>query len=219
MTETSASPTPVEEKAPAKVDSPKKAAAKKPATKATHPSAADMVIAAIKSLGERGGSSLQAIKKYIAATYKVDIEKQAPFIKKSLKAAVIKGTLVQTKGKGASGSFKLPVEKPASKPKAAVKKPAAAKKPAAVKKPAAKKATGEAKTAKKPASPKKAPAKKSESKKPAAKAPAKTKAAASPKAKKATKAPTAKPKSPKPKKVAAPKTAKAPTRRTAAAKK
>ncbi|XP_008560313.1 histone H1 [Microplitis demolitor] len=213
MTETSVSPAPVEEKAPAKVDSPKKAAAKKPSTKATHPSAADMVTAAIKSLGERGGSSLQAIKKYIAATYKVDVEKQAPFIKKFLKAAVIKGTLVQTKGKGASGSFKLAAEKAAPKPKAA-KKPAAPKKPAAAKKPAAKKATGEAKAAKKPASPKKAPVKKSEPKKSAAK----TKPAASPKAKKAAKAPTAKPKSPKPKKVAAPKTAKATAKKTAAKK-
>ncbi|XP_057321999.1 histone H1-like [Microplitis mediator] len=219
MTATSVSPAPVEEKVPAKVDSPKKVAAKKPATKATHPSAADMVTAAIKTLGERGGSSLQAIKKYIAATYKVDVEKQAPFIKKFLKAAVIKGTLVQTKGKGASGSFKLPVEKAASKPKAAAKKAAAPKKPAAAKKPVAKKATGETKVAKKPASPKKAPAKKSEPKKPAAKALPKTKAAASPKAKRVAKGPTAKPKSPKPKKAAAPKTTKGPAKKTSTAKK
>ncbi|KAJ9587496.1 hypothetical protein L9F63_028251, partial [Diploptera punctata] len=66
-----------------------------------------MVSSAIKSLKERGGSSLQAIKKYIAANYKVDPEKFAPFIKKYLKAAVASGELLQTKGKGASGSFKL----------------------------------------------------------------------------------------------------------------
>ncbi|XP_057320670.1 histone H1-like [Microplitis mediator] len=213
MTETAVSPAPaVEEKIVAKSDSPKKAVkAKKPSAKPTHPSTADMVTAAIKSLGERGGSSLQAIKKYIAATYKVDAEKQAQFIKKFLKAAVTKGTLVQTKGKGASGSFKLPVTKSASKPKVAGEKKAAAKKPAA-KKPATKKAT-EAKTSvKKATAPKKAVAKKPTAAKKPAKAPAKPKAAA-PKAKKAVKGPTAKPKSPKPKKVAAPKAAKAPARK------
>ncbi|WP_457844077.1 histone H1/H5 family protein, partial [Staphylococcus aureus] len=50
---------------------------------------------------------LQAIKKYVSANYKVDAEKMSPFIKKYLKSAVVSGTLVQTKGKGASGSFKL----------------------------------------------------------------------------------------------------------------
>jgi len=70
-----------------------------------------MVANAIKSLKERGGSSLQAIKKYIAANYKVDSEKLSPFIKKYLKTAVASGELVQTKGKGASGSFKLAAAK------------------------------------------------------------------------------------------------------------
>ncbi|XP_057320754.1 histone H1-like [Microplitis mediator] len=222
MTETSVSPAPVEEKTVAKVDAPKKAAAKarKPSAKPTHPSTADMVKAAIKTLGERGGSSLQAIKKYIAATYKVDVEKQAPFIKKFLKGAVTKGTLVQTKGKGASGSFKLAVEKAASKPKATSVKKAAPKKPAAAKKPAAKKTPGEAKSsAKKAAAPKKAAVKKpAAAKKPVAKAPAKPKSAA-PKAKKAVKGPTAKPKSPKPKKVAAPKAPKAAARKAPAVRK
>ncbi|XP_068084878.1 histone H1B-like [Anabrus simplex] len=51
--------------------------------------------------------SLQTIKKYISANYKVDSEKLAPFIKEYLKSAVASGELVQTKGKGASGSFKL----------------------------------------------------------------------------------------------------------------
>ncbi|XP_045466720.1 histone H1B-like [Harmonia axyridis] len=66
-----------------------------------------MVNNAIKDLKERSGSSLQAIKKFIASNYKVDSEKLAPFIKKYLKSAVQSGSLVQTKGKGASGSFKL----------------------------------------------------------------------------------------------------------------
>ncbi|KAK9675123.1 linker histone H1 and H5 family [Popillia japonica] len=62
-----------------------------------------MVNGAIKSLKERGGSSLQAIKKYVAANYKVDAEKMSPFIKKYLKAAVASGALVQTK-KTSSGA-------------------------------------------------------------------------------------------------------------------
>src|SRR5882757_167832 len=85
----------------------KKASSKKPAAKPSHPPTADMVNAAIKTLKERGGSSLPAIKKYIASTYKVDTQKLAPFIKKYLKAALTSGKLVQTKGKGASGSFRL----------------------------------------------------------------------------------------------------------------
>ena len=51
----------------------KKPRAKKPAASANHPPAGEMVVAAIKALNERGGSSLQAIKKYIAANYKVTL--------------------------------------------------------------------------------------------------------------------------------------------------
>ncbi|CAB3262480.1 unnamed protein product, partial [Arctia plantaginis] len=83
------------------------AAAKKPKAKPTHPKTSEMVNNAIKEMKERSGSSLQAIKKYIAAHYKVDAEKLAPFIRKYLKSAVESGALIQTKGKGASGSFKL----------------------------------------------------------------------------------------------------------------
>ncbi|XP_074107294.1 histone H1-like [Cotesia typhae] len=226
-TEVAAAPAPVEKEVVAKTDSPKKTKetkAKKPVTKPTHPSAGDMVTAAVTALAEKNGSSLQAIKKYIAANYKVEIEKQSMFIKKFLKAAVEKGTLVQTKGKGASGSFKLPVSKLAAKPKAAAgEKKAAPKKPAA-RKPAAKKAS-EAKVSVKEASkPKKAAAAKKSASPKKAKAPAKPKAAAepkakkaaAPKAKKAAKAPTAKPKAPKPKKAAAPKAAKNPAKKTTA---
>ncbi|XP_061395376.1 histone H1.2-like [Musca vetustissima] len=103
-----------------------------------------MVDAAIKTLKERGGSSLPAIKKYLASTYKVDAQKLAPFIKKYLKSAVASGKLIQTKGKGASGSFKLsasaskePKAKTAEKKK---KAPAAGEKK---KKVAPKKAAGD----------------------------------------------------------------------------
>ncbi|XP_041673773.1 LOW QUALITY PROTEIN: uncharacterized protein LOC121529846 [Drosophila eugracilis] len=82
-------------------------AAKKAAAPPSHPPTQQMVDASIKNLKERGGSSLLAIKKYITATYKCDAQKLAPFIKKYLKSAVVNGKLIQTKGKGASGSFKL----------------------------------------------------------------------------------------------------------------
>ncbi len=162
---------------------PKKAAAKKPAKKPDHPSTAAMVNAAIKNLKERKGSSLAAIKKYIAANYKVDVNKLAPFIRRYLKKAVEAGKLTQTKGSGASGSFKIgkaTEEKPKKvkkTPKKAAKKPAAKKSPKKAKKPAAKKE----KKAKKPkaAKPKKPKAKKTPAKSPkkAAKKPAAKKAA------------------------------------------
>ena len=107
--------------------------ATKPKAKPTHPKTSVMVVAAIKALKERNGSSLPAIKKYIAANYKVDTVKLAPFIKKALKSLVEKKVLIQTKGKGASGSFKIsPAEKKEKKPaKPKAKKPAAKKPKAA----------------------------------------------------------------------------------------
>ena len=128
-----------------------------PKKAAEHPTYAVMVSAALASLKDRKGSSKQAVEKYICANYKVGPKYNGP-LKMALKKGVLSGVLVQTKGKGASGSFKIAkVEKPV------VKKPAA-KKPVA-KKPAAKKPV-----AKKPAA-KKVVAKKPAAKKPAAKKP------------------------------------------------
>merc|ERR1719362_893857 len=111
-----------------------------------------MAAAAITALKDKKGSSRQAIKKYIAANYKVDIVKLGPFLNKALKAGVAKKTLVAVKG-----SYKLAkVEKPKKK---VVKKKAAKKSPKKkVKKTAAKKAktpkkAPKAKTAKKAANP------------------------------------------------------------------
>ena len=95
----------------AQVPQKKKSSGKKLRVKPVHPRTSEMVANAISSLKERGGSSLQAIKKYIAANYKVDAERLSPFIKKYLKTAVTSGELVQTEGKGASGSFKLAAAK------------------------------------------------------------------------------------------------------------
>lgn len=74
----------------------------------THPSVRVMVTNAIQTLNQRGGSSIKAIKKFMNTEYKVDAEKMSPYIKKFLKSAVQKGELIQTSGKGASGSFKMP---------------------------------------------------------------------------------------------------------------
>jgi len=163
----------------------KKAAPKKAAD---HPKYVDMILAAISALKERGGSSRQAILKYILANYKVN-DKVATHLKIALKRGVAGGIIKQVKGIGASGSFKV-ADKAAKKP--AVKKPAAKKpaaKKAAAKKPAAKK------TATKPAA-KKTPAKKTKTakktttapkKKPAAKKPASKKAKPAKKTKKGAK--------------------------------
>merc|ERR1719295_2062202 len=126
----------------------KKAA--KPKAPAAHPPYASMITAAIKALGDKKGSSRQAILKYIVANNKVDAAAAA--------------------GKKGAGSFKLPAKEPkakkAKKPKA--KKPKKVKK---AKKPAAKKAKKPKKAAKKPAA--KKPAAKKAAKKPAAKKAAK----------------------------------------------
>lgn len=110
-----AAASPVAKKSPAKK---KAAAVKDKKTAALHPTTSVMVTSAIKELKEKKGSSLPAIKKYLAANYKVDPAKLAPFIRKFLKAAVANGSVVQTKGNGASGHFKLPVS--VAKPKKAV---------------------------------------------------------------------------------------------------
>jgi histone H1/5 len=103
-----------------------------------HPSTAVMVTAAIKTLNDKKGTTLHAIKKYLAVHYQIDSTKSAPYIRRYLKAAVTKGDLIQTNGTGANGKFKLPIEvkKPAVKKKKAVvakKKKPDAKKPTAVK--------------------------------------------------------------------------------------
>jgi len=174
----------------------KAAATKKPKTAPTHPKVADMVVDAITALKERGGSSLQAIKKHIGAHHKVDLDRLTPFIKKYLKSAVVSGSLVQTKGKGATGSFKLSAsgQKPKKPAKKEVKKPKAVKAASPAKKAKA--------VAKKPAAKPKA---KVEKKKAAAKKATPKKVAKPKSPKKATKA--AKPKAPKAKKLKTPKKA------------
>ena len=170
-----------------------KSSTKKPQTKPVHPRTSEMVRNAIISLKERGGSSLQAIKKHISANYATDSEKMSPYIKRYLKKAVASGELVQTKGKGASGSFRLAPAKTgkAAAPTAAARGRAASeskvKKQSAVKRTKAPKKTVVFSAEKKHA----AKAKKSPSK-----------------AKKMTEVPTKQPKAPRSKTAAKPKTPK-----------
>merc|ERR1712242_214504 len=113
---------------------------KKAAKPAAHPPYANMIVAAIKALKDKKGSSRQAILKYVVANNKVaDADKAAVRVKLALRK------LVAAKKAKKPKAAKKPAAKKAAKPKAKkAAKPKAAKKPAA-KKPAAKKA------AKKPA--------------------------------------------------------------------
>ena len=157
---------------------PKVKKATKPKVPAAHPPYATMIAAAIKGLGDKKGSSRQAILKYVVANNKVDAAKAAVRVRLALKKMIESKKVVAAAaaGKKGAGSFKLPAAE--KKPKAEkVKKPKAkkAKKPAkkAAKKPAAKKAAKKPaakKAAKKPA---KKPAAKKAAKKPAAKKAAK----------------------------------------------
>ncbi|KAH0506754.1 Histone H1.3 [Microtus ochrogaster] len=207
-----AAPAPAE-KTPVKKKARKAAGGAK--RKASGPPVSELITKAVAASKERSGVSLAALKKALAAAG-YDVEKNNSRIKLGLKSLVSKGTLVQTKGTGASGSFKLNKKAASgeSKPKAKKTGAAKAKKPAgAAKKP--KKAAGAAtpkkatkktpKKAKKPAaaagakkakSPKKAKAAKP---KKTPKSPAKAKAVKP----KAAKPKAAKPKAAKPKKTAA----------------
>merc|ERR1719348_2310064 len=104
-----------------------------------------MIKAAIKALGDKKGSSRQAILKYVVANNKVDAAKAAVRVRLALKKMIAAKTVVAAAaaGKKGAGSFKLPAKEPkakkAKKPKA--KKPKKVKK---AKKPAAKKATKKA---------------------------------------------------------------------------
>merc|ERR1711894_64937 len=144
----------------AKVAKPKAKKATKPKVPPAHPKYSEMIKQAVTALKERGGSSRQAILKYIMKNFKVgnDESKVNTHLKMALRAGVKNNSLKHAKGSGASGSFRLgeAAKKKAAKPKKA-KKPKAAK----PKKPKAKKA----KTPKKKAAAAKP-------KKPAAKKPA-----------------------------------------------
>ncbi|XP_036309023.1 histone H1.4 [Pipistrellus kuhlii] len=185
-----AAPAPAE-KAPAKKKARKPAGAAK--RKASGPPVSELITKAVAASKERSGVSLAALKKALAAAG-YDVDKNNSRIKLGLKSLVSKGTLLQTKGTGASGSFKLNKKAASGEAKPKAKKAGAAK---------AKKAAGAAKKTKKPAgaaTPKKA-AKKTpkKAKKPAAAAGVKKAAKPKKVAKSPAKAKAVKPKTAKPK--------------------
>uniref|UniRef100_A0A672FA23 Histone H1 n=1 Tax=Salarias fasciatus TaxID=181472 RepID=A0A672FA23_SALFA len=81
----------------------KKSAPKKPRT---GPSVSELIVKAVAASKERNGVSLAALKKNLAAEG-YDVDKNKARVKTTVKGLVAKGTLVQTKGTGASGSFKM----------------------------------------------------------------------------------------------------------------
>uniref|UniRef100_A0A8C2J717 Histone H1 n=1 Tax=Cyprinus carpio TaxID=7962 RepID=A0A8C2J717_CYPCA len=147
------------ETAPAVAAPPAKAPKKKSAAKAKKagPGVGELIVKAVSASKERSGVSLAALKKALAAGG-YDVEKNNSRVKLAIKSLVTKGVLLQVKGTGASGSFKISKKqaetkkKPAKKAAPKAKKPAAAKKPksAAAKKPAAKKSPKKAKAPKRP---------------------------------------------------------------------
>ena len=78
--------------APAAPATPAKKRATKPKAPAAHPKYVDMIRAALESLKERGGSSRQAILKYIMANFKVgnDVNSINAHLKLALKSGVKK---------------------------------------------------------------------------------------------------------------------------------
>jgi len=174
-----------------KVAKPKKAGAAKAKKVSNHPKYSQMIKEGLGALKERGGSSRQALLKYILKHYPLGNDEKIvnAHLKLALRAGIKNGTLKQSKGTGASGSFRLGEKKADDKPKKA-HKPKKAAGEGKAKKP--KKAATKAKKPKAAGSPKKAAK------------PKKAKAAAKPKA--------TKPKSPAKPKVAKPKKAKSPAK-------
>jgi len=169
----------------------------------SHPTYRDMIVKSIQALKEHKGSSRQAILKHIMANYSVghDLVQVNAYLKMALKRMAKDGALKQSKGQGASGSFRIGEKKPGK----VAKKARVPKKPRAKKAKKAAKATTATAGAAEGAAAGEAPKKKKRvSKKP--------KKAGSPKKAKKPKA-ARKPKSPKkaksPKKKRSPKKAKA----------
>uniref|UniRef100_A0AAX7W5N9 Histone H1 n=1 Tax=Astatotilapia calliptera TaxID=8154 RepID=A0AAX7W5N9_ASTCA len=69
-------------------------------------SVGELIVKAVAASKERNGLSMAALKKALAAGG-YDVDKNKARVKTAIKSLVAKGTLVQTKGTGASGSFKM----------------------------------------------------------------------------------------------------------------
>lgn len=209
------------EVAPAPVDppaaKPKKKTAPRPAKKSGSPSVKDLIIKIASESKDRKGVSTALLKKQLAAGG-YDVDKNKARIRITLKSLVTKGTLTQTTGIGASGSFKL--AKGAAEPKMKKKKAATPSKATPTKK-----STSKSKVTKKARSPQKAKTaakkkvspKKKVTKKKAAK-PTVAKKAPAVKSKRPAASKSPKAKKPVPKKAAAKKVLKPKVKKAAAKK-
>ncbi|XP_038643289.1 histone H1-like [Scyliorhinus canicula] len=161
MTETAAAQT-APPAAPAPGKSPrKKKAAPRSKTSYCAPKLGEQILQLVAGCSDRNGMSLFAIKKALSGSG-VDVAKRGSQIRLTIKRKVEKGSLVQTKGQGASGSFKIPKKESQGK-MGKVKKPTANKslvKKTAAKKVRTKKTAAQKSPAKKSAA-KKTPVKKS----------------------------------------------------------
>ncbi|XP_041037771.1 histone H1-like [Carcharodon carcharias] len=191
MTDTAAAET-APPAAAAQVKSPKKKKAA-PRSKATGPKLGEQILKIVAGCSDRKGMSLAAIKKALSGSG-VDVGKLGSQIRLSIRRKMESGSLVQVKGQGASGSFKIPKKESQGKVGKKDKKPTAKK--SLVKKPAAKKVkTKKAAAKKSPA--RKVAAKKSPAKKATVKKTSSKKAATPKKAVKAADGKTAAVKKPK----------------------
>lgn len=99
-------PPPADAPAPAAAPAPTKPKKKASTTTTSGPSVGDLIIKIVSSSEERNGISAAGIKKALASGgYAVDRNKTR--VNVALKKLVGRGTLVQTSGTGASGSFKM----------------------------------------------------------------------------------------------------------------
>ncbi|NXX25579.1 H5 protein, partial [Nicator chloris] len=146
---------------PASATKPKRArSARRPAA---HPAYSDMITAAIRADKSRGGSSRQSIQKYVKSHYKVGQNADVQ-IRLAIRRLLATGVLKQTKGVGASGSFRLAKaskvkRSPSKKRKKAARRSTSPRKPARSRKaksPAKKPKSAARKARKKSRSPKKA---------------------------------------------------------------
>ncbi|NXB84054.1 H5 protein, partial [Vidua chalybeata] len=146
---------------PASATKPKRArSARRPAA---HPAYSDMITAAIRADKSRGGASRQSIQKYVKSNYKVGQNADVQ-IRLAIRRLLATGVLKQTKGVGASGSFRLAKaskakRSPSRKRKKAARRSTSPRKPARSRKarsPAKKPKSAAKKARKKSRSPKKA---------------------------------------------------------------
>jgi len=109
----------------------------------SHPKYSDMIKSALKALNDRGGSSRAAILKFVLANYSLDPVQANQHLKLALKNGVKSKSFKQTKGNGASGSFKLAEgANPAKKKSTKTKKPSSSTASTGTKKRARSKSAG-----------------------------------------------------------------------------